>query len=372
MANLFDYLTWRGDLDFYQSPFNAVDNVIFSQLTYLPMDGIVPGPGEKEGISISLAMNIFGEKLKNDPDFKTHLMYKEDPDFINALGSSNRFGNCHLFGYVNHIDTNREIQFSAVCIHTRDDSSFIAFRGTDFTLVGWKEDFNMSFKDVIPAQIEAVNYLEKMASTIKDPLRIGGHSKGGNLAVYASAFCNKKVQQRITEIYSNDAPGFNETVIKSESFNAVKERIHPFVPQSSVVGMLLEHGCNYSVIKSSQFGLLQHILYSWEVTHNNLVYVDKVDIGSQFVDKTLRDWINNLDNEHREQFFDSLYSILCASEAKSIHELEKSWFKAAGRMIKSLGNIDESTKAIIRKTLAELLIAARRNIDTLLKPEKDE
>jgi hypothetical protein len=372
MANLFDYLLWRGDLKFAQSPLNLVDTVILCQLAYLPMDGIVPGPGEKEGVSVSLAMNIFSEKLKNDPDFKSHLMYKEDPEFISALESSNRFGDCHLFGYVNNIDPDREVQFSAVCVNTGDGSSFITFRGTDLTLVGWKEDFNMSFKEVIPAQLEALEYLEKMASMIKGPFCTAGHSKGGNLAIYSSAFCDKKIQNRITEIYSYDAPGFHENVIKSESFNSVKDRIRSFIPQSSVVGMLLERGYDYSVIKSSQIGLLQHILYSWEVTHNDMVYVDKVDTGSRFVDKTLKEWVKNLDNEDREQFFDSLYSILTASDAKSFHKLEKTWFKAAGRMIKSLGNIDEPTKAVIRKTLSELLNAARRNIDTLLKPEDGE
>jgi len=359
-------------LEFTKSPLNPVDNVILCQLSYLPLDGIVPGPGDKNGISISLAANMLNEKLQNDSDFKSYLMYKDDPELINVLGSSNRFGKCHLFGYVNHIDTDREVQFSAVCVHTNDGHCFIAFRGTDFTFVGWKEDFNMSFKEVIPAQIEAVKYLEKMASMIKGPLRLGGHSKGGNLAVYAAANCRKKIQKRITEIYSNDAPGFHKNIIASEGFAAMKDRIRSYVPQASVVGMLLERGYDYQVVKSSQTGLMQHDLYSWEMTHNNMVQVDNITVGSRFVDKTLHDWIDILDNEHREQFFDALYSILGASEVKSLPELESSWFKAVGRIIKSLGSIDESTRNIINKAFGELFNAARRNIDTLLKPEKNE
>jgi len=372
MANLFDYLKWRGDLEFRKSPLNPVDSVILCQLSYLPLDGIVPAPGDKNGISVSLAANMLNEKLQNDSDFKSRLMYKDDPQLLSALASSNRFGKCHLFGYVNHIDTDREVQFSAVCVHTNNGRCFIAFRGTDFTFVGWKEDFNMSFKEVIPAQIEAVNYLERMASVIKGPLQLGGHSKGGNLAVYAAANCQRKIQKRITEIYSNDAPGFHKNVIASEGFAAIKDRVRSFVPQDSVVGMLLEHGCDYTVIKSSQVGLLQHDLYSWEMTHNNMVQLDNVTLGSRFVDKTVRDWIDSLDKEHREQFFEALYSILSASEAKSIPELESTWLKAMGRIIKSLSSIDEPTRNIINKTLGELFNAARRNIDTLLKPEKNE
>jgi len=372
MANLFDYLTWRGDLKFAQSPLNPVDNIILCQLSYLPLDGIVPGPGEKEGISVSLAASIFAEKLRNDTsDFKSLVMFRDDPALVSALGSSNRFGNCQLLGYVNHIDTDREVQFSAVCVYTGDGSCFMVYRGTDSSFVGWKEDFNMCFKEVIPAQIEAADYLEKMSSMINGPLRLGGHSKGGNLAVYAASNCHKKIKNRITEIYSNDAPGFCKEFIAGEGFSAIRDRIRSFIPQSSVVGMLLEHDCDYTVIKSSQIGLLQHDLYSWEVTHNDMVHADEITLSSRFVDKTLREWIGSLDNEHREQFIGALYSILIASEVESIPDLEKTWFKAAGLMIKSLGNIDEPTRNLIRKALTELLNAARRNIDTLFKPEKE-
>ncbi|MDR0444260.1 MAG: DUF2974 domain-containing protein [Treponema sp.] len=363
MSNLFDYLSWRGDLDFISSPFNPVDSVIFSQLSYLPFDGIVSGPDEKKEITVSRAADIFSKRPEGAPA----VMFKDDPAFLSALGSSKRFGNCRLRGYVNHVDTDREIQFSALCVITGDDSCFIVFRGTDANFVGWKEDFNMCFSEVIPAQLEAADYLEKMAGNINGPLRLGGHSKGGNLAVYAASHCGKSTQLRITDIYSNDAPGFHEKVLASEGFAAIREKIHSFVPQSSVVGMLLEHGNNYTVIKSSQIGLLQHSLYSWEVMCNDMIHADKITRGSRFVDKTLREWIGSLDAAHREQFFDALYNILGASQAKSIHELESSWFKAAGLMLKSISNIDNSTKTLIRKTLKALIRSAGNNI-TMLNP----
>jgi len=370
---MFDYIAWRGDISFTQSPFNPVDNIIFSQLSYLPLDGIVPGPDEKEKISLNLAAKTLTEKLQNSaPESKPLVMYKDDPALINAAGASTRFGNCRLFGYINHVDPDREVQISALCIHIGDDSCFVVFRGTDLSFVGWKEDANMCFKDVIPAQLEAVKYLEKIAGMINGPLRIGGHSKGGNLAVYAASNCSREIQQRITEIYSNDAPGFNKNVIASEGYAAIRDRIRSFVPQSSVVGMVFEQGCDSTVIKSSQIGILQHDLYSWEVTHDSMVYVDEVDIGSRFVDKTLKDWIGSLDNDHREQFFEALYAILNASEVKSLHELEKTWFKAVGRMLKSLGNIDGSTRRLVRKTLRDLFRFATLNIDTLLKSDKNK
>jgi hypothetical protein len=373
MGTIFDYLTWRGDLDFSRSPFNPVDNIILCQIAYLPFDGIVPGPDERADISIKDAAHILCRKLQDEDErAKLQLLFKEDPALISVLCDTNRFGNCRLRGYVNHIDTEKEIQFSALCINTGYGSHFIAYRGTDVTFVGWKEDLNMSFSKVVPAQLAAVDYLAKMTKKIKGPfpkghLRIGGHSKGGNLAVYAASQCGKKIQRRITAVYSNDAPGFHESVIASEGFAAIKERIHTFIPQSSVVGMLFEHGNTYKTVKSSGNGLLQHELYTWEVTHNDMVYVDDITQGSRFVDKTLKDWIATLDNTRREQFIEALYTILRASQAKTIPELEHSWPKSAARMLQSLGDIGEPTQNLIKTTLAALFHAARNNINTLLQ-----
>ncbi|MCL2068167.1 MAG: DUF2974 domain-containing protein [Treponema sp.] len=371
MANIFDYLLWRGDLGFKQSPFNNVDNIIFSQLSYLPLDNIVEGPESEAGISIAQAAKIFAKRLKGEKSaLRKQVMFKDDPALMSALGVSNRFGSCELLGFVNHVDVVQEKQFSALCIDTGDGSCFIAFRGTDTNLIGWKEDFNMSFSENVPSQIEAVNYLEKISALVKGPIRLGGHSKGGNLAIYAAAFCGKKTQNRITGIYSNDAPGFQTKVVESEGFKAIRERIHSFAPQLSVVGTFLEHGNDNSVIKSSQTGLMQHALYSWEVTHNDMVRVDNVPQTSRFVDKTLREWIAGLDFDQRQKLIDGLFTILSSTHAKSIHDLSDDWFRATGRMIQSLGNIDEPTRNIIRKTTAALFRSARNNIETLLKDQR--
>ncbi|MCL2440793.1 MAG: DUF2974 domain-containing protein [Treponema sp.] len=365
MANMFDYLSWRGDIDFSASPFNPVDNIIFSQLAYLTLDGIVPGPEQKNGISIELAVRVLNEKLKQ-PGFKLTSTFKEDPDLIRALGASKRFGSCQLFGYVNYFDVLCEIQFSALSIYT-DIGFFIVFRGTDSSLVGWKEDFNMCFKEVIPSQLEAVKYLEKMASTINGPLRISGHSKGGNLAIYAASQCRKNIQKRITHVYCNDAPGFHEKVISSDGFKKIKDRIHTFVPQASIIGMFLEHGNDYNIVQSSESGLMQHCLYSWEVTHNDLVRADKTTASSSFINKTIREWINKHDNVQREQFIEALYHIFNAADVKSVAEFENSWLSSTGRVLKSLSNVDEIQKKYIKKTVIELFRAAGKNIETLMK-----
>jgi hypothetical protein len=372
MPNIFDYIIWRGDLDFIRFPLNHVDNIIFSQLAFFPFDGVIPCLTSENQNSIKkISIGKVADYIKKwMPTFmygrENSLTYRDDLALIKALGSSKRFKNCELCGYVNHIDPCREIQFSAYTIITGNETSFIAFRGTDTSLVGWKENFNMSFIEAVPAQLEAVEYLEKMAKILKGPLQLGGHSKGGNLAVYAAAFCNKEVKQRITDIYSNDAPGFHKKIINSEGFTAIRDKIHSFVPQSSVVGMLLEMGSDYHVIKSSENGLMQHNLYSWEVICDDMVRVCEISRNSRFVDKTVQEWIGNLDIVHREQFFEALYTILSASQAKTIHEIKGSWFKAAIRMINSLTNIDDSTRTLVRKTLRMLLRSGRRNFKVLL------
>ena len=373
MADIFDYITWRGDLEFTKSPLNPVDSIIFSQLSYLPFDDIVPGSDEKDGISIKNAAKILGDRLRIAQQLSVKsastpvAMFKKDPVLLETLASSNRFGNCRLFGYINHIDIDLEVQISAICISTGDGSTFIVFRGTDFSFVGWKEDFNMSFCETIPAQHKAVEYLEKMAPLIKGPLRLGGHSKGGNLAIFAASFCGKRIQKRITEIYSNDAPGFHGNIINSMGFNAIRGRIHSYIPQASVVGMFLESGCKSKVVKSTKIGLLQHELYSWEVTHNDMVYVDDVTLGSRFFDKTVRGWLAGLDNKQREQYLKALYGVLVASEAKSVPELESSWLKATGRMLKSLGTMDKPTRTMLHNTLKELRRSVRKNLIELVK-----
>jgi hypothetical protein len=379
MAGIFDYLFWRGDLSLRQSPFNAVDNIILTHLSYLPFDGIVPGPAQSPPrvlsgpvqpslkISIAGAAEKFAAVLKKKPGaFDALLISKEDPELLAAAGESVRYRNMELAGYVNQIDLSEEKQFAALVILTGDGSSFITYRGTDTSLVGWKEDFNMSFSAEVPAQREAVRYLEAMAKQFRGPLRLGGHSKGGNLAVYAASFCSKKVRNRITEIYSNDAPGFNEAVISNEGYKSIRERVRAFVPQTSVIGMLFEHDENYTVVKSARSGIMQHDVFSWEVTCNDLVRLSTVTRESRFIDRTMRDWLGSLDKEQRQRFIEALFEILSSSEARSLPEFTADWLKHTRLLLQGLNTIDEPTRKLIAQALAALFQAAKNNIHTLL------
>lgn len=363
MAIIFDYFVWRGDLNMSQACFNNVDALILSRLSYIPFEGIVlSDPLNK--ITINEAANIFF--TLNNP--KIEVCMPADVDLLKALAESERFKNMFLSCYVNEVDIESEKQFSAVVIDTCDGSHFISFRGTDNTLVGWKEDFNMSFMTPIPAQLEAVRYLEKIADNISGHIRLGGHSKGGNLAVFAASFCLESIQERITEVYNNDGPGFDSTVITKKSYLAVCERVKTFVPQSSIVGMLLEHEETYTVVHSNQSGLLQHNLYSWEILRDNFICLDTVSNSSKFIDKTLKDWVSAFESEQREQFVEALFSIFNETNAQTVKELSANWYKNAQVVLKSLKNMDDSFKQIISQVLLSLIKSAKQNLQ-MVKPK---
>jgi len=238
----------------------------------------------------------------------------------------------------------------------------VVFRGTDMTLIGWKESFNLSFITSIPSQKEAVSYLEKTARRCRYPLIIAGHSKGGNLAVYASAFCRKRVQNRITVVYSNDAPGFHKQVIESESYKAICPRIRAFIPQSSLIGMLFEHGETPMVIKSTANGPMQHSLCSWEVTYNNMVDAGELTEQSRLIDKIISEWINQIDENQRQQFIQAIYKILVSCDAESVSDLTEDWKNTAGGIINALINLDKPTKKLLGKIIGDLFKTARDNL----------
>ena len=365
MASLFDYVSWRGDLDFDMIPFNPVDNVVFSQLSYLPMDGIVPGPGKKGVVTVAALAKLYARQNPGKPASKDPTVAKASA-VLAAIGMARRYEDCRLFGYINHTDPSVEKQFSAFCaVIGRKLSSrklLTVFRGTDTSLVGWKEDFNMSFVNSTPSQKEAVSYLEKAAGRCPYPMIAAGHSKGGNLAVYASAFCDEATQRRIAAVYSNDAPGFHRDVIERKGYKAICGRIRAFVPQSSFVGMLLERGESPAVVKSTATGLLQHDMLSWEVTRNGLADGGDLTPQSRLIHAIFNEWIEKLGEDRRQQFIEVLYKILVSTQATSLADLGSDWPHAAASIIGSLKNIDGPTKKMLGEIVGELFKTARKNI----------
>lgn len=318
MPNILDYLVHEGMLPIEQAPFGEVDVLVLSALSYIRFGSLLTGePRPLAGLGETAAQVLALPGAERDK----RLRRPSDAVLLRSIADSPRFAPCRLGFYIDHFAPENEMQFAAMTIWLPDGSAFAAFRGTDATLVGWKEDFNMSFSHTVPAQRAAQHYTEKLAAGFLGPLRLGGHSKGGNLAVYAATQCAGAVRRRVQMVYNNDGPGFTDTVLSSPGYAELLPRVRTFVPQSSVVGMLLEHEGAYTVVQSSQVGLLQHEPYSWQVREGRFVRLDEVTAGSRMVDRTLKNWLAGMTPQEREHFIDTVYEMLSAGDAHKTAEL---------------------------------------------------
>ena len=365
MANMLDYLVWRGDITIHQAGINVIDCFIMSQISYMNFDGVVGDSpaasfGEAEITIKEASKRLF--KLREQASEGLLLSDNNDTMLLKGLALSRRFCNMKLAAYVNKCDEEEEKQFSAICIFPGDNTVYISFRGTDDTLVGWKEDLNMSFQSPVPSQIEALEYLKTIAKEFEGKIRLGGHSKGGNLAVYAASFCDLEIQKRIRSVYCFDGPGFINKVLNDSNFGKVEARIHAFVPQSSVVGMLLGHSVKYTVVESVQTGLYQHDPYSWKVIRNNFICLESISPESRFMDATLEEWIYSMNSEQRREFVEAVYFIIQQTEAKTLLELSVNGLKNAKLIIKTMRNMEPATKKMLQKTFSGLMKIAGRNL----------
>ena len=354
MSNIFDYIKWRGDLGLEQSEFNEIDNLILSRFVYFPFEDIME---ENETVSI----NELGKRFRNMPIDKVRILQKEDIDFFPLMAESKRFGEMKAVKYVNKINLEEEKQFSAITILMPDDTIYVSYRGTDNTIVGWKDDFNMSFKSHVASQLDAVLYLQTVSQYYKAPIRVGGHSKGGNLAVYASVFVDEEIKKRIINVYNNDGPGFDDDVTETEKYKEMIKKVHTYIPQESVFGRLLNHEENYTIVKSTQRGIMQHDLYTWQLLGDKFIHLKEVTEGSEFIDKTIKEWLSKTEPSQREQLVEIVFEIINTTEAATFLEIKDKWLSNAKIILTSYKNIDSENKKMIMETISALFRIAKDN-----------
>lgn len=352
MANISDYLDWRGDITLEKDPFNEVDNLVLAQLAYTDFDGIVPGVGQgMESITIQEAHDTFFSIYSEKEIMARASTTKVAPFLMHKMVKAERFKNMRLMNYINEIDEENQTQFSAVSFLLDNDTIYVAYRGTDNTIVGWKEDFNMSFLYQTPGQIRAAQYLNDCYRFAEYPLIVGGHSKGGNFAVYASAFCKRSVQDRIVRVYSNDGPGFLPEITSQESYRRITERVVSTIPESSIVGMLLENDLHHRVVKSSQTGAMQHDAMSWKVRGNHFVFADNLSESSVMLDRTLKNWIYGLEADEREEFVNILFGTLQSTGASTLDELTANKFAMMCNISKSLSSLPQEKQMVLKDVI---------------------
>ena len=288
MGTIIDYIQEYGDYTFAEKPLSEVDSLILSQFAYLKFDGLVPGPSDNAPfVSIRQVFeNRDYDNLYGDERYR-----EKNTELFLAMVHSRRFGGLKINYYVNQIELEKETQFSAVTFQPEEGLFYIAYRGTDETIVGWKEDLNLAFSDPVPGQLMSVSYLEETAGKLGTSFYVGGHSKGGNFAVYAAMNCRPEIQDNIVVIFNHDGPGFRPEVREKSGFERIEEKIRRTVPHSSMVGMLLSSEGSYRVVESKSFGLAQHDPYSWLVEKDDFRIVKQIYSGRMFMDTTLNDWI---------------------------------------------------------------------------------
>ncbi|MCR5154012.1 MAG: DUF2974 domain-containing protein [Lachnospiraceae bacterium] len=371
MANMFDYLKWRGDLTFDQAPLNEIDSLIFTWIAYVHFEGIVPEKiSDKEYITLSDADRLFFETHDIKSFENLSSFTRTSAPLLHEAAKTERFRNIKLTGFINDIDYELEKQFSAATFIIPEVGFFVAFRGTDDTIVGWKEDFNI-YLPVTPARDEGLHYLEKAASILNGKIYVGGHSKGGNTAVYAASLAKEKVMKRIEGVYNNDGPGFLDRASIEPGYTKIGQRIHTYVPNESIVGMLLSDVEKCTVIKSSEKYINQHDASSWEVEGNRF---DKAKLSnlSYFVNKSIAAWVGGRTTEEIKMFIDTLFGVVCEANVRTTTEINAERLKSVQKFIKIYRQIDKKKREELSGIFVEFFKEGKRIIRENMAKNKGE
>lgn len=353
--NILAYCRWRGDLPMQLVPFCPIDNLIFCCLSYLNWNGIGEGTQVQDAITLSDAAHLWLKK----PDNEQEVRVPSDRTLLEMAANSTRFGYIQLFRYMEQTNESRYQQFSAVTFLLDPDTVYVAFRGTDASLNGWREDFNLSFLPHIPSQAVACAYFEGIVSMGFSRIYLGGHSKGGNLAIYAAVHSDIPDRSVICGVYNNDGPGFPTDLNAIPQYQQLKSRIFTYVPQASVIGMLLEHTEDYQVVCSTQKGFLQHDPYSWRVVRDDWQYLQETTSASQLLDTTLHQWILGMTPKEREDLTDSIFHLLQSeTNARSIYDLAGPGTLPG--VLRAWNDTPADTRRFIQKMLGQLFHIMRR------------
>ena len=351
MQNLIGYIEEYGSRDFDKRPFCDADSIVLAQLSYLKFDGYVPDEGHVLLRNLKVAPGI-------ESTYGDHIYGRLNKELFEKVTDCRRFKGLGISHYVSITDDELETQFCAVTFDLPCGITYVAYRGTDETIVGWKEDFNLTYMTEIPAQRLAIEYLSDAADRIEGPFYVGGHSKGGHLSIYAAMHSPHAIQDRLISIYSLDGPGFMKVMLKKDGYERIREKIRKYLPQSSLIGMLQERDDNYDVIKSTGVGLLQHNLYTWLIEKGELVPEGDLKDNAKIRDEVLNDWIEGLTPESRQKFVDTLYEIISACDAKTRGEFLANFVKNSMQIINTLRDADPETVNMLKVITGKLFESA--------------
>ena len=356
-----DYLAWRGDIPLEVSPWNAVDGLLISTLSYLNFHGIQ----DARGWTLRDARRI--DLLIGSPD----ATFAPRRDAFYGMADSRRFGDCRMHHFIALTNAEISMQFSAMCLDLPDGTTCIAYRGTDNTLIGWREDFNMSYQTRVPGQEAAGYYLQRAAELSDRPLRLVGHSKGGNLAVYAAATAPASIQDRIESIWSYDGPGMNQEIAGSEGFQRIREKTHSYIPQTSIIGLLMEYIRPYTVVRSTATGISQHDPMSWQVYGPGFEELESIDRTASVISETLHEWLENSRPEQRALFVDTMFDLAGTTNATKISEITSVKFRSMMKMVGGRKEISPELRRVFNRLMAQAVTLGFGNVMDRVRGRSD-
>lgn len=365
--DIIDYAILNAHKDFTKLPFSKIDGLIFAQLSYLSFDNLVPDLKNK---GKGLLLSEIAESENYEEIFPLVRTEEKNKKLLNTVAYSNRYGKIRVNYYEDIFDTQKDTQFCAITFLFPNGDACVAFRGTDSTITGWKENFNMLFSSPVAAQSLSVPYIENVAKKVKGNITLVGHSKGGNLAIYASTMCDDATKSKIVEIQSFDSPGFTKEFIESEKHISAEEKIMKFIPEESMIGLLLNNRDNYRIIKSEGSGIMQHDPFLWQIENDDFVNGEKLYLRSKFFDSTFNNWVYSSEPQQREKFVEALFEMINAANAENATSFVD-WadnLKGNSSLIyETLKDLDPETRNLILKGFGNLFSSINKNVKSTPK-----
>ncbi len=372
MTKIFDYIKWRGDVTFGASGINEIDSLIFTQLSYIPFDNIISSEFSENGLTLEEVYDLYFDGTGKKINMGAIIPTEKIIPLFEMLSHSERFKDLRIHSYVNEISSDEEKQFSSICFDIPSERlTYVAFRGTDDTLIGWKEDCNMALFTPIPAQKHGVEYLNEIAKSTQNKLIVGGHSKGGNIAVYSAFYAEKEAQNKIVAVHNFDGPGFREEFLEAtKSRAAVIRKITNFMPEGSLIGAIFDSVGRRIYVKSHGKGLYQHDAFNWHLERIHFITAPALSKSSQQFHKSLKQWVADMTDAEKKEFVDAFFKLCMVNDSGTLTDIVSNKFKFIGALFKA----DDKSKKTVMKTFfgsVRGMLGIKKKPTKLTKHEKE-
>lgn len=359
MKNMLDYIKEFGHVSFEERAFSEIDALVLTELEYLPLEKVVPSDENGENfVTVKEIAEYMQEHKQELFDENPMMITQERHEVSQVIVDAPRFQSLKFFGVVSEWDKDTTKQFAAVTVEVEPSVRLVVFRGTDETLIGWKEDFLMTYSPLVAAQTDAKEYLAKQASLWGGDLMVSGHSKGGNLAIYAAATQEEDVQLRIVDIFCFDSPGLYRSVLETKGYQNIVPLAMRYIPQDSLVGLMLESEVPYVIVKSNATGAMQHSAMTWEIEDGQFIKMEKLTKNSQLNDQTFKKWTESVSDEELELFWNVFFELLFSVGIDTVNDLYGQFMHYVQEFLKAAGDMDEEKRELLTR-IALLLVSTR-------------